>query len=419
MKNKYTKKNNRNKANNQERIQNVDTVEDNLVDIDLEEEILEEVVIEEIEQDEPVVEDSSMDDIDILSDELDEDMVSRLSLYDFVDDDDDDEHEEDEEDDEIKEFISRDFDVVAESRRRVNQPGRRKFDDEKKPKRERVAKEKKQKEPKPKKEKKVKDKDDASKTNFVKELWEKWIAIYSKNTMQILYGTLGTLAIILIITIIVLPKDSVKDADKTGKEVVTTGNKLSQESTEEESTEKQLTVADLKVETEDSEIHKLIVAFMDAERIKLDLESAKTYLDDATNYSLEKHKESKRYIEAYQNIKCYKFDYISDDMYYVYVSYDIKFVNINTPAANGEPFVVKYDKAQNKYLIHNIVEGEAGDLLIAWNAPEVKVLNEDVISRYNAALASDEVLKEFIGIMQGASNSTEETTTEVPTSANQ
>ena len=406
MKNKYTKKNNRNKANEKAKAQELDAVEVDIIEENLEENleenIVEEIIIDDATEDNDSDE-SLMDDIDILSEELDEDMASRLSLYDSIDDDD--------EEEEIKEFISRDYDVVAESRKRVNQPGRRKFEDKKKPKREKPAKEKKPKREKVAKEKVAKEKKDKKSknpiTDFVKPLWEKWLAIYNKHTMEILYGTLGALAVILLITIIVLPKDTAKDISK---EPATSGQKLSQEATEE-STEKQITVADLKVESEDSEIHKLVAAFIDAERIKLDIESAKTYLDDATNYSLDKYKEPKRYIEAYQNIKCYKFDYISEDMYYVYVSYDIKFINIATPAASAEPFVVKYDKTQKKYFIHNIVEGETGDLLIAWNAPEIKVLNEDVMNRYNEALAKDEDLKNFFEIMKGATNSTEQTTT--------
>ena len=402
MKNKYTKKNNKSKANDKNKVEELDIVDEIIV----EEDNADVDVVEDIIEDNGENKDSIMDDIDLLDDELDEDMANRLSLYDMDDDD---------EEEEIKEFISRDYDVVAESRKRVNQPGRRKFEDNKKAKREKTVKEKKPKREKPVKEKTAKN----PIADFVKPLWEKWLAIYKKHTMEILYGTLGALAVILLITIIVLPKNNMKSADN---EPATTGQKLSQDSTEEESTEKQLTVADLKVESENSEIHKLVTAFLDAERIKLDIEAAKSYLDDATNYSLDKYKEPKRYIEAYQNIKCYKFDYISEGMYYVYVSYDIKFINIATPAASAEPFVVKYDKTQKKYLIHNIVEGETGDLLIAWNAPEVKVLNEDVMNRYNEALAKDEDLKNFFEIMKGATNSTEksteESTAETTTTAN-
>ena len=294
MKNKYTKKNNKNKSNEQGKFQEVDIVDEILMDETYEDDdLIEEVVIEDdsiedVNTDSDSNEDSFIDEIDILSEELDEDMASRLSLYDIEDDDD--------EEEDIKEFISRDYDVVAESRRRVNQPGKRKFEDGKKSKREKAEKEK-----KPKREKVAKEKGtDETKANFIQPLWEKWIAVYSKYTMQILYGTLGVLAAILLITIIVLPKDKVNGDTKDD---ATSGQKLTQDSTEEESTDAQISVADLKVEAEDSEIHKLIVNFIDAEKMKCDVELAKTYLDNTTNYAISDYITThQRYVDAYHNV---------------------------------------------------------------------------------------------------------------------
>ena len=93
----------------------------------------------------------------MLDDEQDEDLVNRISMYEDMDDN----------EDEIKEFISRDYDVVSESRRRVNQPGRRKYQDKVKP--AKPAKEK----------KKPKEKAEGeSGTNIFKALWDKWLQIY-------------------------------------------------------------------------------------------------------------------------------------------------------------------------------------------------------------------------------------------------
>ena len=207
MKNKYTKKNNRNKVNEKAKAKELDAVEVEVVEEEIEENFAEENIVEEIiidDTDDNDLDENLMDDIDILSEELDEDMANRLSLYDSVDDDDDEE--------EIKEFISRDYDVVADSRKRVNQPGKRKFEDKKKSRREKPEKEKKPKREKVAKEKVAKEKKDKESKNpiidFVKPLWEKWLAVYNKHTMEILYGTLGVLAVILIVTIIVLPKDN-------------------------------------------------------------------------------------------------------------------------------------------------------------------------------------------------------------------
>lgn len=408
MNNKYTKrngKNNRNNRNNDDRnrgkrqLSNEKEIDKSFIDNSL----IDRIVASEddfkidiiggrtIDEDD----DFEVNTVDIMDDEQDEELASRLSMYENMDDN-------------VKEYISRDHEIVSESRRRVNQPGRRKYPDKDKSAKEGIDSKKAT-------ELKKKKNIDSRIRESKKEKNSGLMTLYNQHKAGILYGTLAALMIVLVIVIIALPKNgtsnepeenSVQNAEVTN--LVETGT---ENTTVEETTVKNITVADLTPEAEDSEIHKLIVGFIDAERIKLDETAAKSYLDNDANYSLTKHKDKKRYIEAYQNIKCYKFDYISDDMYYVYVAYDLKILNIDTPAVAGEPLVVKYDKAQKKYFIHNILEGEAGDLLIAWNAPEVKALNEDVLKRYNEAINSDEDLKKFLDIM----NSKTETTTEATT----
>lgn len=418
MKNKYTKKNNKDREFSNKKSYEEDFFEtDNLLERILSEE--RDLVDEKSDEDFKIdiigmssEEESAAEDIEVLDtldDDMDDDMASRLSLYDSVDDDD----EED-----IKEFISRDYDVVAESRRRVNQPGKRKFDDDK-PKK---VKEKKVKEKKVK-EKKVKEQNLETNNEFVEDvakdvfaekkpsafkLWLlKMYSIYKQRTLQVLLEILGVLTIILIIVIIVLPKNVDDNDKKSGKsaEATSTFDKETENSSEENSTEKVITMADLKAESEESEVHKLVATFMDAEKFKCDAETAKTYLDNTDKYAISEYdKLQQRYIEKLQNIKCYKFDVISEDLYYVFVSYEIKYKNIETAAISGTAYIVKYDSTQSKYFIHNILESEKAELLIASNAPEVQVLSNDVVKRHNEALAKDEVLKEFLQILQGGGN---------------
>lgn len=412
MKNKYTKKNNRSKKVSDNKVQETDIFEtDNL---------LERILMEEREseggaddEDTQVTNDfnidiigmSSDDDIssiEELDDDLDEDMASRLSLYDSIEDD---------EEDEIQEFISRDYDVVAESRRRVNQPGKRKFEtekNEKKPKDKKV----KSKVKKEAKEKIEKSDDSEPKANIFKTLLDKWNVVYKEHTLQILFEVLGLLTVILIVAIIVVPKNIDKDDKKTGKSTESTSvvDNETKNPMEEQSTEKNITMADLTPEAEDSSIYKLITGFIDAERVQCDIEKAKSYLEVAFDeYNLEQYEFLNRYIEGYQDIKCYKFDYISDNMYYVFVSYKTKIRNIDTLAVAADTFVVRYNEEQDKYMIvTSYTKEEYAYNVIVENSPEVKLLQEDVLTRQNEALAKDKVLKEFIEIMQGAANSEEQ-----------
>lgn len=406
MKSKYTKKNNRNREITNSKVQENDILEDNLLERILSEEGAFNTSDDDFDIDiigmSADESEATIDDIDELDDELDDDMASRLSIYESISDD--------EEEEEIKEFISRD--VVAESRKRVNQPGKRKFEDNERPKREKVKREK-----QPKKKKLEADGNPENKKSIIDSMKE----IYGKYTMNILYSALGMLAIILIIAIIVLPKDNNKSGDGSKSDLTTMDGKQTGdangtigESTEEESTDKQLTIDDLSPEGEDTEIHKVIAGFLDAERVQCDADKAKAYFEQVPEgYSLEKYEMLKRYVESYQDIKCYKFDYLSDGMYYIFVTYKNKIANIDTLTVAGEGFVVRYNKEQGKYLIvTSFTKEEYAYKVIVENSPEVKVLKEDVLKRHNEALESDTVLKEFIEIMQGSNQSTEETSTE-------
>ena len=409
MKSKYTKKNNRDREVSGRKVQANDIIEDNLLERILSEEGAFEnsndgfdIDIIGMPSDEK---DGTDADIDYLDDELDDDMASRLSLYESMDDDSDD-------DDEIKEFVSRD--VVAESRRRVNQPGRRKFEDGEKPKRSKISLDK---QSKKKNEKRTVAADkDGNKKSIIDNLKE----VYGKYTMNILYSALGMLAIILIITIIVIPKEDSKKTDGSKSDLTSLAGKQTGGAngstggvTDETATNNELTIADLVPEGENTEIHKLIAGFIDAERVQCDAEKAKEYLEVSEGYSLEQYETLKRYIESYEDIKCYKFDYLNDGMYYIFVTYKNKIANIDTLAVAGNAFVVRYNEQQGKYLIvTSYTKEEFAYKVIVENSPEVKVLLADVEKRQNEAIANDSVLKEFIEIMQGANQSTEETSTE-------
>ena len=408
MKNKYTKKHNRNRENSNRKVQETEVIEDNLLERILSEEGAFGTTNEDFDID--IIgmssdDEVSSDSIDDLDDDIDEDMASRLSLYESIVDD---------EEDEIREFVTRD--VVAESRKRVNQPGRRKFEDSEKPRRDRAKHEK---QSKKKREKTAEAKDNSNNKSVLDNLKD----VYGKYTMHILYSTLGMLAVILIIAIIVVPKDKASDgkvtdrtsidSKQTGESDGETSANLSGDSTEEGSTENKVTMADIKPEGEDTEIHKLIAGFIDAERVQCDVEKAKSYLEVAEGYSLEKYEMLNRYIETYEDIKCYKFDYLNDGMYYIYVTYKNKISNIDTLAVAGTAYVVRYNEEQGKYLIvTSYTKEEDAYRVIVENSPVVKVIKDDVEKRHNEALAKDKVLKEFIEIMQGASNPEEESSTE-------
>ena len=412
MKSQYTKRTDRNKEVINNRMHDDDIFEtDNLLERILKEErALEssddgfDINIIGMSSDDNDISGDSLGDLD---DDFDEDMASRLSLYESIDD----------EEDEIKEFISRDYDVVTESRRRVNQPGKKKHEEDSKKNNKQKDKVKIVKEKKEKKEKEKKEKKEAS---GFKNLWNKLVNIYNQNTLRVLFDVLAVLTVVLIIVIIIVPKNVDGDGGSktTAKEATSGVDKSTEKSTTststETSTENQVTMSDLKAEGEDSEIHKLITGFIDAERVQCDIDKAKSYLEvEFDGYSLEQYELLNRYVEGYQDIQCYKFDYVSENMFYVFVSYKMKIKNIETLAEAADTFVVRYNKEQNKYMIvTSYTKEEYAYKVIVENSPEVKLLQSEVLNRQNEALAKDEVLKEFIDIIKGASESTEDVSAE-------
>ena len=105
-------------------------------------------------------------------------------------------------------------------------------------------------------------------------------------------------------------------------------------------------------------------------------------------------------------------------MYYVFVSYEVKYINIETSDIRCQEFVVKYDSEQKKYFVHNILETEKADLFIAANAPEIQALSEDVNTRHNEAIAKDDKLKTVVDLINQMFNTTEQPTAETTTPAN-
>lgn len=336
--------------------------------------------------------------------ELEDGLESELKEWDFS------------EDEEIQEFLSRDFDVVAESRRRIqnNQNKARKGRQDRRTQKENVVKEKKEKVVKEKvvKEKVVKEKSDSDKPAFidkVKELYSKWLEVYNKNSMQILFGALtGLIALLVVAIVATYPNDVETNEEKTQKTTLSTEEPTTE--LESETTTERPTIVP---ETEDSDIHSLIVGYIDAAYIKADMEAVALVVDDTTNINVDKYKSRQKYIELYENVSCYKLESAIENAYIVFVTYDAKLYNIETLAPSAETFIVKYDATNSKYVIHNLTVGEVIDSYIA-GASKIELISEkraEVESRLNAALTQDPELKKVYDIMISTGSQTSEEAT--------
>ena len=318
---------------------------------------------------------------------------------------------------EIQEFISRDINIIAKSRgknqknkgrhgredrrhtvnsgnRRVARNTRNIKDNKshyKVTKRERVSEE-------------------SEKT--VKNLYEKWLDLYHKNTMQILYGTLAVLVVLLFVSV-VATYPSETETPKESKQETTTTKKPEETTKEPEETTTPEEETSIQPEIVESDIHQLISSYIDAAYLKADMEKVKLYVDDTTNMSENKLKNRQKYIEAYENISCYKLECAIENSYIVFVTYDAKLFNIETLAPSAETFIVQYDATNSKYYIHNLTVAEEIDSYIA-GASKIEHISEiktDVQTRLENALASDAELKRVYDIMINSGSQTSESAT--------
>lgn len=102
---------------------------------------------------------------------------------------------------------------------------------------------------------------------------------------------------------------------------------------------------------------------------------------------------SKDLVEGYQNISCYTKKGLEDGSYLVFVYYELKFAQIDTPAPGLSPLYV-YTNDEGNLVIFN---GEASDELNAYvekvaQDDDVLALREEVKTKYEEAKAADENL---------------------------
>lgn len=115
-----------------------------------------------------------------------------------------------------------------------------------------------------------------------------------------------------------------------------------------------------------------------------------------------------KYVEKYDNIKCYTKSGIDGDDYLVSVSLDMKFKNVDTPAPGLDFFYVRKDDAGAYYIDNaysqfnqsnqeNATELEINTLITEFEQDDdVIELQEKMQKEYEKAVASDDKLKEMV-----------------------
>ena len=118
-------------------------------------------------------------------------------------------------------------------------------------------------------------------------------------------------------------------------------------------------------------------------------------IKDISQLDMERMQRKVQYIKSYQNISCYTVRAINEIDYVVYVTYDLELPVIETYAPSiGELYIQYEDGIPYIYLgsLSNQTSDYLDDLR---NSPEVLALIDQVTVNLEAAIESDENLKDF------------------------
>lgn len=231
------------------------------------------------------------------------------------------------------------------------------------------------------KEVEIKEKNKAD-TSF----WNKIISFYKNNNMKVLYGTLCVLIAILVITAFVTGAYKNTDIPDNNEEV-TTGNI---ETAGEDTSAKEEV---LQPESEDSEIFMLIKNYYNSKQ-NANMEELGKYVDNLENINQELLIKESRYIEEYQNIKCYVAGNEDEKSKIILVDVDYKFFGIDTPApCNVWIYIVKGE--DNKFYVHNMEVNNEINVYInnLIKKPAVAGILNNTEERFNISCENDSELK--------------------------
>lgn len=144
------------------------------------------------------------------------------------------------------------------------------------------------------------------------------------------------------------------------------------------------------------EINELINTYYKALE-EYDADTYNQIVDSEKDMTVERLKKSGEFIEGYQNITIYTKKGLLDDSYIAFISFDIKFINIETLAPSLVQRYICKDDQGNVYIYDGDLDGEVNTYIQEMmESDDVKELSKDVDSRFNAAVASDQLLADLL-----------------------
>ncbi len=218
----------------------------------------------------------------------------------------------------------------------------------------------------------------------------------NEEKLKKLWAVLGLLIIVLIIALIATNCGGNSDNKKDEESKLTTKETTVKQ---EETTAAGPELVSL---SEDNEVYKLILSYIDAAYVQCNVEMLESIMDSVENVNIDKNTVRQRYIEAYNDITCYVLDG-KDNISVVFVSYNVKLYNYDVLLPAGETLkIVKME--DGTYKIHNIEVGEQFEshMINEKQVEELAVLQEKIQSEYNAVIEGNSEIKSIVDILNGA-----------------
>lgn len=233
-------------------------------------------------------------------------------------------------------------------------------------------------------------------------------AFFIKNKNYII---IAVIFVIMVFTLVKVSNPSSKKAEEAKSEEVITIDEKTQEDAEKQVE----TTNDLK-ENAYPELNELIKKYFNA-MAEGDIDTLLQLQNPLSEEEQAQILQKKDYIEGYDNINCYTKIGPEENSYIVFVYYEIKFININTPVPGEIPLYVCTNEDGSLYIYNGELSPEVTSYMASITAgQDVVDLINSIEAKYAEAQEADPDLKEFIQKLSGSTQeeeSQEQTTEEV------
>lgn len=127
-----------------------------------------------------------------------------------------------------------------------------------------------------------------------------------------------------------------------------------------------------------------------------DIDLVKDVVDILPDDEIKTITTKKEYVESYNHLTCYTKKGLEEGSFVVFVSYEMKILNIETPAPGMMPLYVCKDDAGDYYIYNDDASEELQQYVLDLAAEDdIAAIINDIQVRYEEALASDSDLAEF------------------------